>query len=186
MAVMLRAVVMLVVLVGLPSAWIYYGPLPAGAQRVVDRLLEMGNTILAGETATELQSPTIAAPKYSFDPSVGQLLTAVPVSYEAPVALPSQISSEKTPPIVAKDDLQKQLEPHLTLLRHFGASEYTLEEWGTGGQLVRFRCAISLDGNDDFTRQFEAVAEDSLTAVRQVVGEVSSWQNAFGGNSQWR
>ena len=30
-----------VTLVGLPAAWIYYGPLPQGAQRVVDRFVEV-------------------------------------------------------------------------------------------------------------------------------------------------
>jgi hypothetical protein len=39
MMTMFRAVVMLAVLVGLPAAWIYYGPLPTGAQHAVDRLM---------------------------------------------------------------------------------------------------------------------------------------------------
>jgi len=176
MAVVLRAGVMLVVLVGLPSAWVYYGPLPAGAQSLVDRVVEISKTALAGETATPLRDAALVAPRYwvAADPVRDDPARATSPTADAGVQSPKN------------SDLREQLEPHLSILRKLGASEYTLEDWGQNGQLVRFRCAVSMGTGADFTRQFQVVAADSLTAVRQVVGEVSSWQNARGGGTLWR
>ena len=41
-----RATVMLATLVGLPAAWVYYGPLPHGAQKVVDRFVDVARDTL--------------------------------------------------------------------------------------------------------------------------------------------
>ena len=56
MAVYFRAAVMLSTLVGLPAAWIYYGPLPAGAQRVVDRFLEVAREAVSGQRQPPVSS----------------------------------------------------------------------------------------------------------------------------------
>ena len=56
--------------------------------------------------------------------------------------------------------------------------EYTLEKWGSAGQLYRFQCKMPLAQSNQITQQFEAVAPDPLASVEQVVGEVSSWQMA--------
>ncbi|MCG8449580.1 MAG: hypothetical protein MI725_08380 [Pirellulales bacterium] len=175
MAVLFRAIVMFVVLVGLPSAWIYYGPLPVGAQQFVDRVVELGVSALAGET-TPHQDKRIAAPRYSMD--------VEPVHFDPQISPASFTARAEN--FQESGTLQEQLEPHLSVLRKLGAVEYTLEDWGENDQLFRFRCAVSMGADDNFTRQFEAVAADTLAAVRQVVGEVSSWQNARGGNTQWR
>jgi hypothetical protein len=176
MAVLFRAVVMLLVLVGIPSAWIYYGPLPAGAQRFVDRLVEIGKGALAGETPTSQEDEWITAPRYAF--------AAEPIQHVPRVTAASFTSAPASPQ--TDGSLQEQLDPHLSVLRKLGATQYALEDWGQDGRLVRFRCAVALGADKDFTRQFEAVADDSLAAVRQVVGEVSSWQNARGGGQIWR
>jgi hypothetical protein len=176
MVICFRALVMLVVLVGLPSAWVYYGPLPAGAQRVASRIVELGQEALTGSHRTE--------EKYGELPVQSFAISAEPVRFDPETQRATFQAEHKTAqrePIV-----EHELEPHLSVLRKMGASEYTLEDWGQGGQLVRFRCSVSMGGGNDFTRQFEAVAGDSLAAVRQVVGEVSAWQNARGGNTLWR
>ena len=175
MAVLFRAMVMLLVLVGLPAAWVYYGPLPGGAQRCLNRMMEIGRTALTKGTDS-LTAESITAPAYS--------VVSEPIRYD-PQTAPASFT-RSTASLAEKSALQEQLEPHLSLLRKLGASEYTLEDWGENGQLVRFRCDVSVGSNSDLTRHFEAVAANSLAAVQEVVGEVTSWQNALGGRTQWR
>jgi hypothetical protein len=70
MATLFRAAVMMSVLVGLPGAWIYYGPLPSSAQRVVDRFV----TIAKEATGWKSAEPA-AKPAWDFtksEPIVGQ------------------------------------------------------------------------------------------------------------------
>ena len=176
MALILRAAVMLVVLVGLPSAWVYYGPLPEGAQKFVGRMVEICKEALSGEKNKHPRNSGITAPRYE---NAAESLQSDPhfttASFQTIAEEPLQ-----------NDTLHDQLEPHLSVLRKMGASQYSLEDWGKDEQLIRFCCAISLGKNQELTRQFEAVAEDSLAAVRQVVGEVSSWQNARGESTVWR
>ena len=75
--------------------------------------------------------------------------------------------------------MPQQVEPLLQQLRSRGVAEYSLEKWGSNGQLYRFRCAMPLAQNDAFTRQFEAVASDPVAPIEQVVGEVAKWQTAL-------
>jgi hypothetical protein len=67
------------------------------------------------------------------------------------------------------------MEMHLSLLKKLGVARYSLEKWGTG---YRFKCSLPLGDNPEFARQFEVIDADPLVTVRQVVGEVTSWQNA--------
>lgn len=188
MAVLLRAIVMLLVLVGLPAAWVYYGPLPPGPQRMVDQVIEAakasanwakGSTVVASDQH-DLSTPTApvfnASSRTLFDPQV------VPAAGSAPLVT-------ETNRAAIGETITTQIEPELSLLRSMGAEEYVLERWGADQQLFRFRCAISLGGNDELTRQFEAVAADPIATVREVVGEVTSWQNARAtqlDGPQWR
>ena len=208
MATLFRAVVMLVVLVGLPSAWVYYGPLPPSAMGVIERTVATAKQSLGWEesapaTVWAVETP-MTAPR--FDASLAQATqtlqqqTAVeqaalpltpPVTRDAQFSLASATVPATAPatPLDVDAELARKLEPHLTLLRSLDAAEYTLENWGGQGQLYRFRCAVALGGNDDHTRQFEAVHADPLRAVHEVVGEVTSWQNARrlgGGSTRWR
>ena len=174
MAVYLRASVMLIVLVGLPGVWVYYGPLPEKAQAFADRMLELGKTAWEGERVKTPQE-LITAPRFDTHTE--------PVQYDEQIQPASHVT-----PLVAQPDssLENQLEPHLSVLRSLGASEYALEEWGEEGRLFRFRCKVAIGSSDDWTKHFEAVSEDALSAILEVVGEVSSWQNARGGLTQWR
>ncbi len=65
MVVFFRAIVMLAVLVGLPAAWIYYGPLPSGAQRAVDRAVEVVRNATGWQQPTAERVATKAAPRFS-------------------------------------------------------------------------------------------------------------------------
>lgn len=181
MAVFFRALVMLVTLVGLPAAWIYYGPLPAGPQKVVDRFVEVAKDALgwkSSQTVNSMHKFEKTPPRYEEvlpTPEENQAVSrAVYQGQPAPVKLVS--ASEEIPSkLSANEDLKLQIEPHLNVLRQMGVANYSLEEWGNG---YRFKCAVSLGSNLDFTRHFEAVDADPLATVRQVVGEVTAWQNA--------
>ena len=215
MATLFRAVVMLSVLVGLPAAWVYYGPLPPAAMGVVERTIATARQSLGWEsrqsdvawqaesqgTAPRFDS-SLAAATEALQPQsdeVGSILSTRPITRDSQFSLASATVPAEAPVPPASDPLNAkpldvdaqlaaQLEPHLSLLRKLGAEEYTLENWGGQGQFYRFRCATVWGDSQDHTRQFEAVDADPLRAVHQVVGEVTAWQNArhMGGTSLLR
>jgi hypothetical protein len=168
MATAFRAAVMLAFLVGLPAAWIYYGPLPEQAQRTVDRLIQdakeavgwndRGGAGRATGFATKQQQP--AAPGFVASPPRPDLVGAT-----------AESSSAANP-------LAANLEPLLARLRELGVAGYALERWGSGGQWYRFHCEMPLTQAGEAMQQFEAVAVDPQATVEQVVAEVSSWRLA--------
>jgi len=164
MRVFFRAALMLSVLVGLPAAWVYYGPLPAGGQKVVNRVVRVVQEAFSRESQPPPSSAIDTAPRYNA-PAPAQ---ATSVALQQPII---------QKPIIQKIDAQ-QVEPLLAQLRGHGVAEYQLDRWGSEGRLYRFQCQMPLAGSDDHTRQFEAVAEDPIASVRQVVEEVGSWQLA--------
>jgi hypothetical protein len=161
---------MLSVLVGLPAAWIYYGPLPPEGQRVVDRVVSAAKDAVGwnkSETeSSEAGAKAAEAPAWSIDAPVA----APPI---APPLVTPVVATEPT--AARRPSFQEQVEPLLAQLRHFGVIEYALERWGDGGKLYRFRCEMPLVASDQFTQQFEAVAADPQVSVEQVVAEVSQW-----------
>jgi hypothetical protein len=171
MATFFRALVMLSVLVGLPAAWIYYGPLPPEGQRVVDRVVSAAKEAV-GWNKSETQ-PSEAGSNADEAPawSIGAPIEAPPV---APPLVTPVVATEPAP--AQPPSFQEQVEPLLAQLRQFGVIEYALERWGDGGKLYRFRCEMPLGASDQFTQQFEAVAADPQVSVEQVVAEVSQWQ----------
>jgi hypothetical protein len=165
MLVFFRAVVMLAVLVGLPTAWIYYGPLPPGAQKVVDRVVEVVKNATGWQRSSEDLLDAKAAPRFSgAETSPAFSTRPVTLRSAAPSGMPA--------------GLAEQVEPLLERLRALGPTEYSLEPWGRQGEFFRFRCAMPLTPDHGATRQFEAVAETPLASVEQVVGEVTHWQTA--------
>ncbi len=181
MAVMFRAVVMLVTLVGLPTAWVYYGPLPQEAQQVVDRFVEVAQDALGWKKSlpANTTSGEKTAPRYEDvlptpieRPAVSRATFQGSV---APVKLASATEEMSIPAEPIAQDKQGEMAMHLSLLKSLGVAQYSLEKWGQG---YRFKCAIPLSDNPDFTRQFEAIDTDPLASVRQVVGEVTAMQNA--------
>ncbi len=206
MATSFRAIVMLIVLVGLPAAWVYYGPLPPAAMEVIERTVATAKQSFGWDEQAVTVPRRFDTPKTAprFDASLAQASHALrqqtivertaqplpPVTRDSQFSLVSATVPALAPvaPGPVDGELARQLEPHLSLLRSHGAAEYTLENWGGKKQLYRFRCAVALGENEDHTRQFEAVHADPLRAVHDVVGEVTSWQNArlLGGAMRWR
>ena len=197
MATLFRAAVMLSVLVGLPGAWIYYGPLPTGTQRVVDRVVA-----IAKEAAGWKKTEAKPRPTWDFTKSEpiapegdgvnlgtggmnppardgegryaeGSYAESPGASLEIGKALPVP----EPPPAKAATTLAERVEPLLTQLRQFGVAEYALERWGGDGKLYRFHCEMPIAGGS-LTQQFEAVAANPEASVEQVVAEVTQWRTA--------
>ncbi len=84
----------------------------------------------------------------------------------------------QTSPLPTATGLAEQMEPLLERLRALGSTEYSLEPWGREGEFFRFRCAMPLAQDKQFTQQFEAVAETPRASIEQVVSEVTRWQTA--------
>jgi hypothetical protein len=193
MAVFVRALVMLVTLVGLPAAWVYYGPLPDGAQRVVDRFVEVAQDALGWKrpaTANALDAQKAPARFNETLPTPPDQPVVSQAKFEGtrpPVQLAGATMNLPTSDMPVPSGSQGEMEMHLALLKKLGVAQYALEKWGAG---YRFKCAVPLGDNPDFTRQFEAIDPDPLASVRQVVGEVTSWQNArhdgSGSATLWR
>jgi hypothetical protein len=193
MTVFVRALVMLVTLVGLPAAWVYYGPLPEGAQRVVDRFVEVAQDALGWKHPATVDSLEMHKTPARFNeilptPPDGPVVSQAKYEGGRPhVELAGATAIQPTGPAAAPANQQGEMEMHLTLLKKLGVAQYALEKWGAG---YRFKCAVPLGDNPDFTQQFEAIDADPLATVRQVVGEVTSWQNARhdvpGAVTMWR
>ncbi len=166
MVVMMRALVMLLILVGLPAAWVYYGPLPPRAQQVADRVVELAQDALGWEHSQSSAEETITAPRYNTNIGAEPFLERT--AGVAVERLESNGISRGT----------EQVEPLLERLRGLGVSQYSLEKWGNAGQMYRFCCAMPLAQSDEVTRQFEAVTDNPKGSIEQVVAEVSRWQTA--------
>jgi hypothetical protein len=171
-----RALIMLSVLVGLPAAWIYYGPLPPDAQRVVDRV-----TTVAREAIGWKQAPQKTKENWVQVKPESEALSEAP---PAPTPIVG-VGFPETEPVVATLagtpkplSFAERVEPLLARLRQLGASEYALEHWGDGGELYRFHCEMPVAASPQLTQQFEAVAADPQATVERVVAEVASWQIA--------
>ncbi len=61
-------------------------------------------------------------------------------------------------------------------LRRWGATYYKLEHWSDQGSLYRFHCRMSIDGLKHYNRHFEAVADDPVAAMHDVLEQVRAWR----------
>lgn len=165
-----RASVMLAVLVGLPAAWIYYGPLPPSAQKVVDRAVEVVKDATGWQQPYEQPQEAKTAPRFGHSASPAPLSIAPP---HAEMSL--ETTRAQSPP--APENLNEQLQPQLERLRALGPEVYALEAWGSGGKYYRFRCDMPLGDRPGFTQQFEAVAESPAACIGQVTAEIERWKS---------
>ncbi len=166
MTTAMRAAIMLAVLVGLPAAWVYYGPLPPPAQRAVDRVVAVAKEAVGWEkfvAGTQPLTPAHAPPA-----------TAI---WRGPMAGGAAAASAPRPASDPQGQLAARVEPLVSQLRAWGAAAYQLEAWGSDGRLFRFSCDMPLGGGLAATQQFEAVAADPQGAIARVVAEVQSWRS---------
>ena len=161
MATTMRAAIMLAVLVGGPAAWMYCGPLPDNAQRVVDRF------VTAAKEAIDWDEHLGKSRQTASKPRAARGTVAAP-GVTRPVA-------EATSP--GTGSLEQQVEPLLAQLRQFGVAEYALEPWGADHQMFRFHCEMPLAGGVQSTEEFEAIAADPRASIERVVADVSMWKS---------
>jgi len=157
----MRAGTMLAVLIGLPAAWVYYGPLPPQAQRVVDRF------VVAAKEAVEWDRLTMTGDSKVTPPGARVPVRTVTVS--PPPAQQAEMAPQPA-------SLAERVEPLLAQLRNWGAEEYQLEPWGEGGCYFRFSCAMPIVEGAAATQLFEAVAADPQASIERVVADVAAWQ----------
>jgi hypothetical protein len=63
-------------------------------------------------------------------------------------------------------------------LTAMGASDQQLTAWGSSGRLYRFCCRARLGDSPFLSRHFEAVAEQPVAAVEQVVAQLKAWRDS--------
>ena len=157
MATFAKATIMFVTLVGIPAAWIYVGPLPASAQRAVDRFVARARQALQRSDAKSVQEEFAGS------------------SHE------SGASVSEMPPARAIGDSAERFEPLLATLRRMGAVEYRLIRWGSAGEFYRFSCSMPFhpaaqSSGSSHLRQFEAISRDASASISQVVQDAMRWQ----------
>jgi hypothetical protein len=120
---------------------------------------------------------------------VGQASVVDPVAAPALAPAPTPIPARNRPVDVAvgggsvsveneesvgNEDPMKSL---YARLKQLGARRPQLSPWGSGGQLYRFSCQMSIAGVEDFNRHFDAIAAEPQVAVEEVIAKVEAWRN---------
>jgi hypothetical protein len=61
-------------------------------------------------------------------------------------------------------------------LRELGATHYMLETWGQDNGRYRFVCKMSVGGNAEVTRYFQAIDDNPWQAMQTVLEQVEDWR----------
>jgi hypothetical protein len=182
---MYRFMVMAATLAIIAMLWRLYGPPAEQAKSIAWRAVEWAHGALrpAGELPIANQGPaTLAAEPFGAAPlPVAAPLVPAPLVSAPLVALPVEnaaadpISGQSIPVTSAAAD---PLQALLAQLEQLGVVEQQLVPWGAERQLVRFTCRATWGESPSFTQHFESVAAEPLTAVQEVLAEVSAWRLA--------
>ncbi len=159
MATAVRAAIMLVVLIGGPCAWMYYGPLPDGAHRIVDRFVDAAKKALNRNPRVGDAPLAAAAIKSAHDEA-------------AAIGTAPSFDPGRTSTVSAAMPFEQRVGPLLAELKRLGVVAYDLEPWGEGGRMFRFRCEMPLLPGGRAIEQFEAVAADPQQSIELVAGQV--------------
>jgi hypothetical protein len=180
-----RAVVMVATGVIVVKGWQLYGPTNEQVKVFAVNAMEKTQTAwhqwgsetpapqsLANDPrpqAAPLNVPSLSAEQMSAPAFAG---TAAPPTAPALTAAPPLATEEVSQPEQGEPD---KLPALFARLEEIGCSEPQLGAWGTSGQLYRCSCQAQV-GDSAFVRHFEAVAEEPVAAVEQVVAYVEAWQ----------
>jgi hypothetical protein len=175
MTTAMRAGIMLTVLVGLPAAWVYYGPLPPHAQQVVDRVVAAAKEAVEWDELTARREPE-RIPQHRA--SAAATATSPAPALVAASSAPSPEAPALIADTAAPRSLVDRVAPLRAQLHEWGVAEYRLDLWGARQELYRFSCEMPLAPGSPATEQFEAVAADPQAAVEQVVAEVRRWKDS--------
>ena len=114
----------------------------------------------------------------------------VPTSYyvapDGPPRLPNRPAQDQVPSpptrIPGLDETQPSPDRFSVVerrLRQLGATYLLLETWGQQGQKYRFYCKVSIAGDSNDSRHFEATGTTALAAMKRVLGDVQAWRSAW-------
>lgn len=195
---LLRAAVMLAAAILIVNAWQVYGPTTQQLKSWTARIAERVHVALS-------EQPQLA-PAASEADGNSDALRALPAALPTLVApTPSRFESSEFPvvPPIASDSTTvagpaaTQLAPAvdaasvdsnrmpmlLARLEQLGAVDPQLAAWGSSGNLYRFCCRAAPAGSPRYARHFEAVAQQPLAAVEQVVSKVEAWRSEQGASA---
>jgi hypothetical protein len=190
-AVFFRAMVMLAFLAVIPIVALSGNSLPDAIRKAMENYLPglLGNN-KPEKTAEGL---TEAPPFTGAKPAIGQpasvYTAAIPGPSSAAVAPPANSDPGVVPanfqtplashPLPAGGVMMGNEDPFLKIqnrLKSLGATYYLLETWGNDQRMYRFYCEMSMAGDADFTRCFEATHNDPIGAMQKVLAQVEDWR----------
>lgn len=192
-----RAIVMVAAGVIVVKGWQLYGPTTEQVKSFGVRSIEMANVAWNNLLPTGPESTAaVADPRLSAATAPAPATATAPTSVIEPAPLLSVPGGEvgdaaagvaATDAVVAPatEDFKAallpagvtdRLPPLLSRLEELGATDPQLAPWGSSGEIYRFCCRATLADTPGFSRHFEAVAAEPLSAVEQVVAKVEAWR----------
>jgi hypothetical protein len=196
-----RAIVMLAAAGIVVKGWQLYGPSAAQTKSAALRVVALAHAALqesvppAGTIAAPVAGPHEAAP-VDLAPQTGVSiptplspapagLPIAPPTFSPPPPLtevPTAAANENVPASTEAD----RLPALLARLEELGGIDPQLVAWGSSGKLYRFCCRAALAETPTYTRHFEAVAQEPLAAVENVLAKVEAWRTDQRAESQLR
>ncbi len=192
----LRGVFLLAFVVAMPvlalppvARWIdelLYGPPPTDFGRPpAPPASDGGQPLVAQAIATASYSeasPAPAADSQGLDTAAAAAAPLAPLPVFAPVIAPPSPPAE----VPISEATLARLQAIRQRLEDLGADYVVVEALESGGG-YRCYCRMLVDPRSRFTRPFESIAADPLTAAQQALREVEAWRAAAserGGRSQ--
>lgn len=127
-----------------------------------------------GATPAAMQTQQLAPQQANTQPGQQPVSRAVAATDPAPMQIPGTGAGAHPAPAAAPaGETSQTLERRL---RELGATYYLLEYLGTNSQHYRFYCKMSIAGNPNLTRPFEATDSDPVQAMRHVLDQVQKWR----------
>jgi len=186
MTTVYRAIVMIATGVIVVLGWRHYGPSTEQVKTFAVAAMDKARAALtdspppATDPAAPLVDPrTMAPPLVAADstpvaPSAPQL---VPLANSGPNTLNGigDASVATHEPLLgeARDGVASLL----ARLQEIGAADAQVGPWGASGQFYRCCCQAKLAETSPMARHFEAVANEPIAAVEQVVAKVEAWRS---------
>ena len=192
MTTVYRAMVMIAAGAIVVMGWRHYGPSTEQVKTFAVAAMDKARAAL-----TESQSPAttppapLADPRTMAPPLVAGPSPVVPDSTPFAPTAPQLVPSPNTgvnPPSETGDANLATHEPSadeardgvallLAKLQEIGAADAQVGPWGASGQFYRCCCQAKLAESSPMARHFEAVANEPIAAVEQVVAKVEAWRS---------
>jgi hypothetical protein len=184
MTTVYRVMVMIAAGVILVKGWQHYGPSTERVKTLAVAAMDKARSALTDSpSATEFVAPqedprTMPTPAVAnatpFAPAAPQL---VPLANSGPNTLYGIGDASVATHEPLADETRDGVAALLAKLQEIGAADARVGPWGASGQFYRCCCQAKLAESSPMARHFEAVAEEPLAAVQQVVAKVEAWQS---------